>query len=376
MLNQLTQTQKIFYALISSIPLYYSLGSLTGNNYLYSMKDIIFLLIFFIVFVNLKISKNAWLLFGLFVLLSIYGLFLTTNSFVLYILSVREVLFYPLVGILLGYYFSKNNGVEVLYSISIVYLILTYIFLILFPTYSFGPTDRLHSLWDREHEPAIIAGLCILGTVYLAERNIKSLFIFLASIYVITLTGSRSAIIGILFAFLILSILEFSVMKIIFIFILAVIIMLFFAEINTSGRALDHNLIARINQYQLAIDTIQKSHFLGIGPDKYGVMSGIVEKEYCNNGLCTKTMDSTIIKYLVNYGLIYLFTILIIILMCIKCFFKFSGRPDVKYLLSLVLFSLVIGSVTGKLGAFPLNMFFYYALGCVLSILSFNKAFK
>ena len=211
MLNQLTQTQKIFYALISSIPLYYSLGSLTGNNYLYSMKDIIFLLIFFIVFVNLKISKNAWLLFGLFVLLSIYGLFLTTNSFVLYILSVREVLFYPLVGILLGYYFSKNNGVEVLYSISIVYLILTYIFLILFPTYSFGPTDRLHSLWDREHEPAIIAGLCILGTVYLAERNIKSLFIFLASIYVITLTGSRSAIIGILFAFLILSILEFSV---------------------------------------------------------------------------------------------------------------------------------------------------------------------
>jgi len=148
-----------------------------------------------------------------------------------------------------------------------------------------------------------------------------------------------------------------------------------FSFLTIADRAIDHNLVARLQQYQLAIDALNISNYLGIGTDKYGVVAGVMHKEYCLYGNCTTTMDSSLVKYFVNYGIVFL-----ILLGSFLVFFtKYSFLKNIPFrerntIISMFIFSLVMGAVTGKLGAFPLNIFFYMIIGIVIQNLSRNIA--
>ena len=124
-------------------------------------------------------------------------------------------------------------------------------------------------------------------------------------------------------------------------------------------------MIARINQYNLGWQSILDSNFLGIGPDKYGVLSSVVKVYYCKFGMCTSTMDSTILKYTVNYGILYVLGVTFCLAGPFRLFLKQNILPEEKTLISMILFGIIMGCITGKLGAFPLNMFFYLALGAL-----------
>lgn len=283
---------------------------------------------------------------------------------------------YPLLGIFLGYFFFKKNGAISLFKISVVYLIMTYVYFLTFPDESFGSTNRLHSLWDREHEPAIIGGVVFLGAFFLLRKAHFRNLVLLLSLGLILFSGSRSGLIGIAIAIFLIYLKEFSIKNIFLLALFVFLVINFFSFLTVSDRAIDHNLSARLNQYVLAYDAIVNSSFLGIGSDKYGVVSGIVHKEYCLGGHCTTTMDSSLIKYLVNYGIFFAALLFAFLAICGFLFFKYSRSPTVNYILSIVIFSLVIGLFTGKLGAFPMNLFFYMAVGSVFYILKLKRCIQ
>jgi hypothetical protein len=304
--------------------------------------------------------------------LNLYGAFISQDDGLAYILSLREVCFYPMLGIAMGYNLARGNGVRSISWIMIVYLIWTYLYLVFNFDESFGPTNRLKSFWDREHEPAIIGGFCLLIGYFYFENNFKYRFILIAlSIALLLLSGSRSALLGVILGGLVVYVRSFDLLRMLGLAIMSVVIIMSFSYITLADRGIDHNLIERLQQYQLAIDALDISNYLGIGSDKYGVVAGVIHKEYCLNGNCTTTMDSSLIKYFVNYGAAYLFIfVAFLVLFIIFSFINIVSSRERNAIMSMLVFSLIMGAVTGKLGAFPLNIVFYVLIGFVIKSLS------
>jgi hypothetical protein len=353
---------KSILIIVSIIPVFYAIGRIYGESLLYGVKDLIFPAMFIFLIV-MRFNYYLWISVLLLAVINIYALALVTQSYVLYLLSIREFFFYPVFGMLLGYFLFKKEGVFPIFRISFFYLLFTYLFLLFFPEASFGSTNRLHALWDGEHEPGIIGAIVFLGALTLLKKTHLRNLILLLSVGLILMSGSRSIFMGLAFGLFVIYLREFSAKKIIFLILLSFIVINIFDSLTISGRALDHNLHKRMDQYVLAYDMISNSNYLGIGPDKYGAVSGVARERYCLNERCTTTMDSSLIKYLVNYGVFFAIVLLGLLIFCVILFFKNRGSPMVTYFLSIISFCLVVGSVTGKLGAFPMNLFFYMAVG-------------
>jgi hypothetical protein len=111
--NSIALSTFIFYAL-AIIPFFYASAQLMSLQLLYGLKDILFLFIFLFL-LRASHNKVIWLSVAYFIALNIYGLILSNESLLLYILSVREMLFYPLTGILAGSYICKNRSPEYVY---------------------------------------------------------------------------------------------------------------------------------------------------------------------------------------------------------------------------------------------------------------------
>lgn len=330
----------------------------------YAIKDIFFILTFpfFLLF---SYNKKFWVYIIFLVILSVYAALNSLSDPILYFISLREFLFYPVFFAMLGYVFSRRYFSSYLLIVSSFYVFYTFIFFIFFPDYSFGPTGRLKAFWDREHEPAIVGGVAFLSAWFFLSGK-KRLLLLVLSLLLISFSGSRSGIAGVFLALFCVYFRTASIKKILFFIALSFILFAFFLKFNVSGRAIDHNLIDRVNQYSMAWNALLYSNFLGIGTDKYGVVSGIVSKEFCLDGACTTTMDSSLIKYSVNYGLLFVFVFVFFVFFLVGRYLK-NGRRN-AYFISICIFSFFIGLVTGKLGAFPMNMFFYGAVGSILAI--------
>ena len=76
-------------------------------------------------------------------------------------------------------------------------------------------------------------------------------------------------------------------------------------------------------------------------------------------------MDSTLLKYLVNYGFLFLLLFLFWVAKAGFSIIKIKNNSEIYFLVSVFIFSSVIGLVTGKLGAYPLNLIFYMVLGSI-----------
>ena len=355
----------MFYAL-TIIPFFYASAQLTNLQLLYGLKDILFLLIFLLLLLASH-NKVIWLSVAYFLALNIYGLILSNESLLLYILSVRELLFYPLLGILAGSYISKNRSPEYVYRFLKLYTLFTLLFGIVFVEISYGPTNRLSSFWDREHEPGIIAAITIIFTVYSKNRALGKIILISICVLLILLSGSRSALVAVIMTLVIIEAVNLNFSRVLLFVVIAITSFIFFETLTVANRSIDHNLIARILQYELAWISIKNSSFLGIGPDKYGVLGNYVV-EYCYSGMCTTTMDSSIIKYVVNYGL---FFVLIAIWLLYRAYIfsvRSTDKRNTNVVMGVFYASLIFGLLTGKLGAFPLNIIFYMTIGIILQL--------
>ena len=158
--------QSLIMFLVYLFPLTYFIAKLVGDQSLYAIKDILALGIFMVLILK-PYPKIIYIFSSILIIINLYALAFSYNDILFYILSVREFLFYPLFGILLGYYLAQNNKFEYyFFRFILISFILTIIYLVLFPYDSFGSTLRLKSFWDREHEPAIIAGIVFIWTLY------------------------------------------------------------------------------------------------------------------------------------------------------------------------------------------------------------------
>ena len=354
------------------VPLFYIAAARLNTSTLYAIKDVLFLVIFLFLLRH-TFSNRLFLMAAGFIVLCLYSSFRSFENPGLYLLSLREFLFYPLFGMLLGYRCTQLRIDDAVFRVSIVFLLFTISYLVVFPNDSFGSTSRLKSFWDREHEPAIVAGITTLGAVFfLRWRSFIKVPLILISILVILLSGSRSILLGVGASLLVVALWQGSFKFILVLFIVALVIFFNFEQLTLSGRSLDHNLLARTEQYQLALDSIVNTDFLGIGADKYGAVSGLAHVEYCVGNRCTSTMDSSLIKYVVNYGFIF---VLFFVIWCLQilCLMLRNESNASKFAVSVFVFSLTVGAVTGKLGAFPLNLLFYMNMGVVLGMLRVNR---
>lgn len=362
------------FIVVSIVPFFYILAKVFNTSVLFGVKDVFFVfLIPLLLFVGVRTYVMLSILF--FFILNLYALFISLDDVLLYFLSLREVFFYPVFGILLGAYFAKQGREVNIFYVSLVYMAFTYFYLFFNPVGSFGSTLRLKSMWDSEHEPAIIGGISFLGSLFIIKERKKKVFLLVFSIGLLLFSASRSALVAIFLSVFLIYFRKASFVKIIFLLSIFFIGFISFSMITYSGRSVDHNLSARFEQYDLAIDAILETNFLGLGTDKYGVVSGVVSKNYCLNGNCTTTMDSSLIKYFVNYGFLYFFIFIFIFIN--TCFIYFKRLNDVSvFLISVVSFGIVVGFFTGKLGAFPLNLFFYSSLGAILSLAVGRRSIK
>ena len=88
---------------------------------------------------------------------------------------------------------------------------------------------------------------------------------------------------------------------------------------------------------------------------------GNLRKIYSFNGLYTVTMDSSILKYTMNLGVVFIIIYFTIIAKTFKGAKKYN-----RDIFSVIIFGLAVGVFTGKLGAYPLNLFFYLLVGYLL----------
>lgn len=344
---------------ILSLP--YIFGSLFANSSFYALKDILLLLIVILLLYQKKITINfnscALALFLL--VINIYG-FLLSSDYLFYVVSLREFFFFPILGILLASYYRSR-----MYSMYLSLLVCCLISILYIPfdlSGSFSSTYRLTSFWDREHETGILGGLLFIIAIKNKYKYWK--LSVTIGLFLVLLSFSRSVFLALflIFSFSILKKLNFK--KIIIFSTLLFLIFMFFEIFST--RSFDHNITARTSQYSTAYNLILNNNILGIGPDKYGVLGAVV-KSYCYDNVCTTTMDSTHLKFLVNYGVFYL--ILLFVYSILFC------KSDSK---AVLFFCLFLGIMTGKLSAYPLNLIFYiyifkelfYCESCLFSKLS------
>jgi hypothetical protein len=356
--------------------LFYVAAALVDNKFLYIVKDIV--LVFVLFWALLRCYPiNVWKVIGVFAFINTYALVLSHSDIdlIFYILSLREFLFYPVVGILLGYHLSEYNKFEkYFFRFILISLFLTVLYLIFFPYDSFGPTFRLTSFWDREHEPAIIAGVFLLWVSFSNYGRKYKILAMLVCISILLLSASRSVFLAIFIPIFLLQVKNMSIYKILLSMFFVAVFLSLYPYITLSGRGVDHNIDLRVAQYVLALTSLYDHNFLGLGSDQYGVV-GSLSKEYCIHGQCTTTMDSTLLKYTVNYGVFFIIPFIVFLYKIFLYFFKIERNIE-KKVFSILVFSLVIGATTGKLGAFPLNFIFYMIFGLFIYHFQFSYTKK
>ena len=357
------KSTKVVFILVAIIPVFYMFAQIANFSIFYAVKDIIFLILVPF-FLYMRVHIYALLSILLYLLVNVYALFISLDDPLLYILSLREMLFYPVFGVLLGVFFSKHNSSRYIFYIAIAYMFFTYLYLLIYPEISFGSTNRLKSLWDREHEPAFVGAVVFFGGLFILKNKKAKVLIISLAVGLLLLSGSRSALLGLFVSVFFIYLRGASFVKLSILFATFFFTFIFFTTITYADRSVDHNLEARLNQYDLALNALVDTAFLGLGTDKYGVVSGVVNKSFCMDGDCTTTMDSSLLKYLVNYGVSYLF-ILIFMFYHMFTLYKRGVDNESGFLISVLIFGFVAGFFTGKLGAFPLNIFFYSSFGAI-----------
>lgn len=354
----------IIIFVLSLFPCIYFTAAIIDNKSLYAIKDLL-LLMLFVVLLFQRFSIGTYVCLSIFLIINVYALLFSYEDTIFYILSVREFLFYPMVGILLGGYLGKQEAFEPgFYKLILVTLFLTLLYLLIFPNDSFGSTFRLRSFWDREHEPAIIAGVAFIWTLYSRIPKSYKYFLIFLSILIMFLSASRSILLSVFLVTVLLSLRNLNLVKISVLFVIAAFVIANFSSLSPSGRTIDHNLDARTSQYTLAMDNLEENDFLGLGTDKYGVV-GSIKKEFCYQGHCTTTMDSSLLKYTLNYGIVFLLS-LFLFLFVLGIYYLNIRTALHKKILGTIVFGLLLGAVTGKLGAFPLNLIFYMSIGVMM----------
>lgn len=358
------------FGLFYLTPVLYVLAKLTSNSMFWAFKDLLMYLIFFeicghLIYKGIRIQRHIFLILILFFLVIFVSSIVHLEDTLFWFIGFREMFVNPLIFITMGYYLSTESiNYNALIAKSVAFTcILTVVFALLVPSLSYGLTGRLSSFWDREHEPAIIGGLAMV-MVFLKQpkyNRVYSLLIMVSGLFCLIASESRSALIALFLAILYIFANKISIKNILFTLATLILAILFFNNFSSiTHRSLDYNLIARTQQYSLALNLIKKHFLFGIGIDKYGVLGSNI-KILSYGGLSTITMDSSLLKYFVNLGSTYLFFFFGLI------YYAYKNSRYTKYF-SVIVFSLVMGMFTGKLGAYPLNLYFYVSMGYLLCL--------
>lgn len=367
-------------------PWIYIFAAIINNKSIYALKD--FLAYFIIIQIVLYIIKSNSRLEKKYVLLLFFiSLYVLINSlakvedFQFWFYGVREMIVTPLVYIVIGLFIGEVNTTEgyfenIITKSLMISVVLTIIYMLMFPGASFSQTHRLFAFWNSEHEPAILSGLLIILLIYNknVSKSIKAIM-FLFCMVIIFLSASRSVFIATLIGLMVPFLRKISIKNLFCLGIIIIIsIFLFDYYTQLTHRDIFYNLIARTRQYHMAFEIFKNHPLTGIGIDKYGVVGNNVKVMVTSYG-ATTTMDSTIIKYLTNLGLFYYTLLLIFTLNIIKDILYIMKKcwNKYNYMLSILSFSLIIGCFTGKLGAFPLNLYFFVLIGYIIKLKGENE---
>ncbi|MGR5078517.1 O-antigen ligase family protein [Photobacterium swingsii] len=355
----------IFYA----SPIYYLLISFGFPSYLTAFKDVfvVFLSFFaaFFIFTKKKVSYLLVIYVVYFSFLFIVSLY-NYSDFSFYLVSFREILFAPLLCLIIGYYLSAidYDFFGEIFKFLKFNIIIVFIFPIFFPALSYGLTGRMTSIYQGEHLPAIFSGLLIL--FYINHISVKrkatiiDFILIVMSISVIVSSASRSVLLAVVIGGGVYYLRYFKVKFFTIVKMVSALICLCVVYVYFSERDLLYNLSARIEQYNLALELIGHNPLLGIGVDKYGHL-GSMSKVLTYKHHSTTTMDSSFIKYVVNTGVpIFVAGIIVVSLTLIK---SKRARSERCLVLAILSFSAVMGAVTGKFGAYPINYMVYICIG-------------
>lgn len=354
-------------------PVIYFISKVIGNQSIYALKDILMGVLCVQIILYYKKHNTTWdkktimplIIYICYILLSTI---LRMDDITFWLIGIREVLFTPIMLIVIGSYISGRLNFFHLIRKSLLWsALLTVVFSFVFRNLSYGATNRLSSFWDSEHEPGIIGGLLIaiyFLDYYLSKsKDIKPLILpILLGSFCMIQSKSRSVIIALFLATLFITYNKLNLKNL---SISATVTLIFIVLIENyekiTSRQLNYNLSARTDQYKMAKELIISHPLFGIGIDKYGVLAGRVKALYFGN-YHTTTMDSTLIKYCVNLGLIFM---IILFLIIISAYNKVQ-KTDNRGLFSVVIFGFFMGCITGKLGAYPLNQYVYTTIGYCL----------
>ncbi len=347
--------------LLVCTPFLYFMRAVFSLNLLNNIKDVLIISLgvasFFLALKNKLITGTISNLFFMYALMLITTLMQLEDTF-FYLVGIRELLVYPIFYILISIVLNKHIDLNKYICIGVIScLFLMCLFLLLYPAQSYGLTHRFKAFFDREHLPAIFSALAFIYSLYYIENRLVLVLISSASLFLIAITGTRSVFLLLIFVFCIYYF-KISLKSIVILLVFSLATLFIVYKFFT--REVFYNLEARTHQYELARLSIEENFIFGIGVDKYGVL-GDKKKYYNYKGYSTVTMDSSFIKYVVNIGvpLSMFYLIYIFFLIFRKRFDKKEKDILVKRVLLLAFF---MGTVTGKFGAYPLNLIFFMNL--------------
>ena len=355
-------------------PVIYMLGAIIHKTSVYALKDVFMavicarILYYDITHHHCFSKREVYFLFFMYLYIIVDSL-IQFDDFLFWLFGIREMIITPIMLIIIGQ-FLRNQEVDWLSFIKkalLFTLVLTVGYAVIFRYSAYGPSGRLRSFWDSEHEPGIISAMTIIAWTisYRKRHEKKDGIILVMSIifgsYCILLTKSRSVMIGLFLALLCMYYRKISLKNVILsATVIALTIFLYNNYSNLTGRRILHNLAARENQYIMAFKLISNYPIFGIGIDKYGAIAGRSKAFFfANSG--TVTMDSTLLKYTVNLGLVFTVCFFALLFRVYK-----HGKKMENDAFPLVIFSLGIGAVTSKLGAYPINQYLFTYIGYVL----------
>jgi len=345
--------------LLTLTPLTYFLKEAINIPGLKFTKDVLIILLGIIgVFRMLllkKIKKTPLILFSFLISIVLVSSLNYSDSF-FYAVSMREMVVYPIFYIVISLAVQDTDVDfnKFLWQGAVLCLVLMFAYLFLFKGSSFGLTGRFKAFFDREHLPAIFASLCVILTLNYTTDKLYRMILILASIILILITGTRSVSLFLILVYVMFEF-KFSIKSILILSIVGIVIFGLF--LLYFQRDVFYDLDARTNQYTLAYMSIKENFFFGIGVDKYGVL-GDKTKTYFLNGFSTTSMDSSFLKYTVNLGVPL---VLIYLSYMIKKVYKiYLGHLSYTIMVKRMLFfAIAMGILTGKFGAYPLNMIFF-----------------
>lgn len=345
--------------LILGTPIFYFLSKLMDVSSIRFSKDFLIIVLgLFSVLINIKRNLFNRIFFKiLFVfLIMVFVSLINFEDPLFYAISIRELVIYPVFYMSIGLTLSKS-GISVnmlIYKSLIICFYLMVFFGFFFYSKSLGEhTGRFRAFFDGGHLPAIFSSLIILYVIFYQKNKSYKLVLIIVSFLMLLMTGTRSALLFLIIVYSLYAF-KFSVKSIFSLIILGLVFLTLMAKYFE--RDVFYNLEARIFQYNLAWQLIQDNFVFGIGIDKYGVL-GSFKKKFVYGNFSTVTMDSSFFKYVVNLGVPLTISYLLVLFSLIK---KVSKKEKVNILIKRVmLFSLLMGTVTGKFGAYPLNMIFF-----------------